>query len=188
MFNYSNAKKLVSAGFAINLLVVILNSVLTFLGYTIFGYSISGNIGGFYANIFNLTGLISILSLFITAGGYLIMWLCEKSFFDFASTAILAADLLCDLFLIRLLGVSSMLSSYISIILSAALYLLLALRIKNDNPMLRLLLGCAFLFRIVMLLYYILPIGFLPYAIVSLIIGAGNIVCAGLCFIASRQE
>lgn len=43
MFNYENGKRLVTAGFAFSLAIVVLNVALN-----LFGYTVMGGIGGFY--------------------------------------------------------------------------------------------------------------------------------------------
>lgn len=183
MFNYENGKRLVTAGFAFSLVIVIIN-----VAVNLFGYIIMGGIGGFFANLLSIISIVSLLSVCITAGGFGIMWLINREILDFAAAALLGLNAFCSLFLVRVLGVNYALSNLVTGALSATLYLVLAIRIKDKNRMLFLLLGCAVLFRIVITFYSAFVPSLLPYVFVSLVASAGNIVCAGLCFLASRQD
>ena len=183
MFNYQNGKRLVTAGFALSLAIVILNVALNF-----FGYIIMGGIGGFFATILSFISMVSLLSVCITAGGYGIMWLSNREILDFAAAALLVLNAFGSLLFVRFLGFNYGISNLVTGALSAALYLVLAIRVKDKNRMLFLLLGCAILFRIVITMYYAFSPSVLPYVLVYLVASAGNIVCAGLCFLASRQD
>lgn len=183
MFNYQNGKRLVTVGFALSLAIVILNVALNF-----FGHIIMGGIGGFFATISSIISMVSLLSVCITAGGYGIMWLSNREILDFAAAALLVLNAFGSLLFVRFLDFNYGISNLITGALSAALYLVLAIRVKDKNRMLFLLLGCAILFRIVITMYYAFLPSVLPYVLVYLVASAGNIVCAGLCFLASRQD
>ena len=183
MINYQNGKRLVTAGFALSLVIVILNVALNF-----FGYIIMGGIGGFFANISSIISIASLLSICITAGGFGIMWLSNREILDLAAAAFIVLNAVCSLFVVRFLGFNYAISNLIAGALSAALYFVLAIRIKDKNRMLFLLLGCAVLFRIVITMYSAFMPSVLPYMIVYLVASVGNIVCAGLCFLVSRQD
>ena len=119
------------------------------------------------------------------------MWLSNREILDLAAAAFIVLNAVCSLLVVRFLGFNYAISDLIAGALSAALYFVLAIRIKDKNRMLFLLLGCAVLFRIVITMYYAYSAfvsSVLPYMIVDLVASAGNIVCAGLCFLASRQD
>lgn len=183
MFNYENGKRLVTAGFAFSLVIVIIN-----VAVSLFGYIIMGGIGPAFANILNILRIVSAISVCITVGGYGIMWLCNRGLLDLVLAGLLVLDMLGSAFLIRFLGFHFSVSNFLLGLLSAAFYLVLAIRIKDKNRMLFLLLGCAVLFRVATTLYDFYIPRLLPYVLVYMVAGAGNIVCAGLCFLASKQD
>ncbi len=182
MINYQNGKKLVTVGFAFSLIIVLLNVAITF-----FGNIIMGGIGGYLSSILDIISIFSFLSVCLTAGGFGIMWLSSREMLDLAPAALLALSAVAGFFLTRILGFNYAFSNLITGALSAALYLVLAIRVKDKNRMLFLLFGCAVLFRVIITLFYIFMPG-IPSFIVYLIAGAGNIVCAALCFLASRLD
>lgn len=183
MVNYQNGKRLVTAGFALSLAIVILKVALNF-----FGYIIMGGIGGFFATNLSIISMVSLLSVCITAGGYGIMWLSNREILDFASAALLVLNAFGRLLFVRFLDFNYGISNLITGALSAALYLVLAIRVKDKNKMLFLLFGCAILFRIVITMHYAFLASVLSYVLIYLVASTGNIVCAGLCFLASRQD
>ncbi len=183
MINYENGKKLVTAGFAFSLLTLVLS-----IGVEFFGYIVFGGIGGFFYNVWEIINFAHRLSVFMTVAGYAIAWLSNREMLDLAAGALLALNAFSDLFLVGILGFHYVISGLISCILTVGLYFVLAIRVKDKNRMLFLLLGCGVLFEIVMTLYNMFIPGLLPFVLVSLVAAAGNVVCAGLCFLASKQD
>ena len=185
MINYQNGKNIATAGFALSLLTVVANVLFTFGRYIL---------GGFYLTwlyrVSSITNWVSILAICITAGGFGIMWLSEHEMLDFAAAGWLGIRLVYSLFFADFLATRFPLVIYycVSYAVPAVLYLILALRVKDKNQGLFLLLGCAVLFEIAMAAYYMFVPGLLPWRLVFLVSGAGSIVCTGLCLLSVRAK
>jgi len=183
MINYQNGKNFATIGFGLSLLAVMANVAIDLFGY------IMGGLGSFVVDLWKIVSIVSFLAICLTAGGFGIMWLSKHEMLDLAAAGLLGINLLYGLFYDRMYSFCPyFILNLISCALSAALYLVLALRVKDKNKMLFLLLGCAVLFRIAVTAYNMFMPGLLPYMFVYLVVSAGNIVCAGLCVLATRQD
>ena len=176
MINYENGKKLVTLGFALTLVIVISSVALSFL-------SAISNLSEDFLPIINITNIAAFLSICITAGGYGIMWLCNRCRQDLATVLMFGLQVMLD-FLIPVISYSGNTSWSIGSISWFGILLALAMRVKDKNRMLFLLLGCAGVFRWMLEL---MP-NSSPNEFTILLIGIVNIVCAGLCFLTSRQN
>ena len=195
MFNYSNGKKLATLGFAANIVAVVLYYVgvtLRYLVYRFFGLpAFEDALIGIIRALLIIGSRGTLIALFGAAVGFGVMWLSEKKALDFLLAGALLITVLADFLLGRFIPAVSSTVYLVITAITAIFYLLLAIRVKDNNPMLAMLLGCAFLFQFVSPIYYnfIVPNFFaLPDLIEILIFVVGNIVCAGLCFIAAKQE
>lgn len=180
--NYESGKKLTLLGFGLNILINC--AFILLLVVEAFGLYMEG--------LYILLNCGEKLSLGVAALGFLVMWMCEKKMIDLLTFG--AIGVAAGLGLLNYFGVfyaESQLGIIIVTAILSAFYVVLALRAKEFNMFIALLLICAFLFSVfsstifVTVLYS--GIG-LPYFLVWFVWYVGYVVCAGLCFVEAHME
>lgn len=181
--SHENGRKLTLLGFGLNLLVNIV-FILDLVVSNIF--NLSNNI------INTLLNYGQYLSIGVSALGFLLMWLTNKEMIDLLSCG--ATGISAFLGLLNSFGIINTGSQFGSIIFSAilsAFYIVLALRAKDFNIFISLLLVCAFIYQVfsglffVNFLYAQVGLSFFPVLLIWFI---GYAVCAGICFVEAKLE
>lgn len=175
--NYENGKKLILLGFGLNLLVNVLFILSLFIPLNAINTILSC---GQY------------LSIGIAAFGFLLMWLADKEMIDLLSCG--ATGIAAFWGLLNSMGIINAGSQLGSIIVSAilsAFYIVLALRAKDSNVFVSLLLVCAFIYQVFSGLFFVnflyAQVG-LPFFLIFLVWFIGYAICAGICFVEVKME
>ena len=175
--NYENRKKLALLGFGLNLLVNVLFILSLFVSLNSMNTIL--NCGQY-------------LSIGIAAFGYLLMWLSDKEMIDLLSCG--ATGIAAFLGLLNSVGIINTGSQFGSIIISAilsAFYIVLALRAKDFNIFISLLLVCAFIYQVFSGLFFVNflygQVG-LSFSLIFLVWFIGYAICAGICFVEVKME
>lgn len=179
MINYDNGKKIGTLGFGL--------TVLTVLGSL--GIQLLYIVGmGPPMWLYSFISIVSMLASVLIAGGFGMMWLSDRSILDLGIVGIEVIGLIYSLVINGLLKMYSPMLNLLMSLVFSLLCALLALRVRNTNRMLFLLLGAAFVFRAaVPILQQIVFDGGLPMML-SLIVPVVNVVINGLCVLATMQE
>lgn len=176
MFHYLSGKRLAAAGFAMSLLHSLLR-----MGANIFLLPRGDLV---FARALQTLNIVSLLAGLITVAGFGLMWLNRRDLSDLAPAALIVLSVVYSLVVAPRLGMDSLTyvltSALVSAGLSAALYLVLAFRVRHKSAVLLLLLGCAFLYKAAVAASVIVaPEWFLSAT------GLGwnllDLVCGGLC-------
>ncbi len=182
--NKAVAKKIVLIGFGLNLLIRIV-------------YSLAYVAGHFYGSEFyTLFVFGQAFSIGIAAVGFLVMWFISGDMLDFLScgscgafglAAILSLASFFNLIPLGLIGRT------IFSLVAFAYYAVLALRAKNFNMILFLMLICAYIYQIFS--GEILPLllnsspYFRTYSFIFIpVLYIADPICAGLCFVEAKTE
>lgn len=181
--SYENGRKLTLLGFGLNLLVNIAFVLDLFVS----------NIFALSTNVINtLLNCGQYLSIGAAAVGFLLMWLSEKEMLDLLSCVTTGVSAFFGL--LNCLGIINTGSQLGSIIISAilsAFYITLALRAKDFNIIIALLLVCAFIYQVFSGVFFVnflyARLG-LPFFLIFLVWFVGYAICAGLCFIEFKME
>lgn len=181
--SYENGRKLTLLGFGLNLLVNIV-FILDLVVSNVFHLS---------TNFINtLLNCGQYLSIGVSALGFLLMWLMDKEMINLLSCG--ATGIAAFLGLLNSFGIINTGSQFGNIIFStilSAFYIVLALRAKDFNIFISLLLVCAFIYQVFSGIFFVNflygRIG-LPFFLVFLIWFIGYAVCAGICFVEAKLE
>lgn len=132
------------------------------------------------------------LSIGVATFGFLIMWLADKEMIDLLSCG--ATGIAAFWGLLNSVGVINTSSQFGSIIVStilSAFYIVLALRAKDFNIFVSLLLVCAFIYQVFSGLFFVnflyAQVG-LPFFLIFLVWFVGYAICAGICFVEVKME
>ncbi len=159
-----------------------------------------GFIGAMFVEIIYLVSLFvninsTFLSLFhivafcIVALGYFLRFINNRESIDFITTGAVGVNILINILWLTPIYFYSNFMQIFTCVLSSTYFLILAIRAKKYNPLLVLLLVCAFAYfsfsnLVVDLLFEIN----LPYMVILVCWYLGHILCAGLCVIESSYE
>lgn len=171
--NYENGKKLTMLGFGLSLLISVAFLVIDVL-------NLSASV---------ITTLLKCgQNLFIgtVAVGFLLMWTTEKKPLDLVSSV--ATGISAILGFLNVLGIINIGAIVLSALFSA-FYIVLAVRAKNFNIALTLLLVCAFIYRLFFggFMHLLLDWG-ISGLLFAIILDLGFIVCDGLCLAEVKTE
>ncbi|MBE6713392.1 MAG: hypothetical protein E7580_07745 [Ruminococcaceae bacterium] len=187
MFGYENGKKIASLGFLLATALIVVQ-----LGASFFLVRALG----FNPELLSVLSLLSSVSYLLVAGGYFLMWMSRKEFLDFVTAGLAAATVVVPIFMLWILKFPAVFYSMLMALIWAALYFSVALRAKNRNSTLALLL-CGVAFFQVLSMFLPVVTGGVPadgslrlYAMnfVSLISLAVKLGGAGLCFLATKMN
>lgn len=181
--SYEDGRKLTNLGFGLNLIVNIV-FVLDLVVSNVFHLS---------TNVINtLLNCGQYLSIGVAALGFLLMWLSDKEMIDLLSCG--TTGIAAFLGLLNSVGIINTGNQFGSIIVSAilsAFYIVLALRAKDFNILISLLLVCAFIYQVFSGVFFVnflyARIG-LPFFLIFLVWFVGYAVCAGICFVEVKME
>lgn len=175
--NYETGKKFALLGFGLNLLVNVLFILSLFIPLNAINTIL--NCGQY-------------VSIGVAAFGFLIMWLADKEMIDLLSCG--ATGIAAFLGLLNSVGIINTGSQFGSILVSAilsAFYIVLALRAKDFNIFVSLLLVCAFIYQVFSGLFFVnflyAQVG-LPFLLTFLVWFVGYAICAGICFVEIKME
>lgn len=180
--NYENGKKLTMLGFGLSLLISVAFLVIDVL-------SLSASVDVLNLSVSVITMLLNYgQKLFIgtVAVGFLLMWMTEKKPLDLVSSV--ATGISAILGFLNVLGIINIGDIVLSALFSA-FYIVLAVRAKNFNIALTLLLVCAFIYRLFFrgFMYLLLDWG-ISELLLIIILNLGFVVCDGFCLAEVKTE
>lgn len=178
-----NGRKLTRLGFGLYLII----NIVFILDL------VASNVIHLSTNVINtLLNCGQYLSIGVAALGFLVMWLSKKEMIDLLSCG--ATGVAAFLGLLNSVGIINTGSQVGSIIFSAilsAFFIVLALRAKNFNILISLLLVCAFIYQVFSGIFFVnflyARIG-LPFFLIFLVWFVGYAVCAGICYVEAKME
>ena len=177
-----NGRKLTLLGFGLNLLVNIV-FILDLVVSNVFNLS---------TNVINtLLNCGQYLSIGVSALGFLLMWLTDKEMINLLSCG--ATGISAFLGLLNSFGIINTGSQFGNIIFSvilSAFYIVLALRAKDFNIFISMLLMCAFVYQVfsIVLVNFLFAKFGLPFFLIFLVWYIGYVFCAGICFLEVKME
>lgn len=187
--NYEYGKKLTLLGFGLNVLA---NMLLVLRLFIVSIYTSSDEITYFLAygqlfspNSFSILDCTQYISISLAALGFLLMWLVNKDIIDFLSFG--ATGISALLGLLSSMGIVIPIGRIVFSIILSAFYIVLALRAKNFNIFISLLLVCAFIYQAFSGRFFARYLYGLPIFLIF-VWYIGYVICAGICFVEARME
>lgn len=180
--SYENGKKLTLLGFGLNLLVNVIFVLELFVSNVFY---VSTNV------MSTLLNCGQYLSIGVAALGFLLMWLMDKEMINLLScgaTGMAAFLGLLDSF--RIINTGSQFGGIIMSAILSAFYIVLALRAKDFNIFISMLLMCAFVYQVfsIVLVNFLFAKFGLPFFLIFLVWNIGYVFCAGICFLEVKME
>lgn len=180
--SYENAKKITLLGLGLRLLISIF-SIFNSLVFARFGPEN-------YVKAINVISIVSLAAFAIVAVGFLLMWISDRDMIDLLAFGAAALPIVFYFVLVILLPntVDGTIYSLISSFVYGAIYIVLALKVKDSNTVIALLLVAMFAWSVFLDSLILNLLSNLVATLTTLISYAASVVGAALCFLAVKAD